>query len=231
MSRGKQKEHTLVTALLLRLLLLSGGGLSRRSSSSGGGRGISIGVGDAVLELVDLGPGVLGRDSSTEDLLVGVDDGVHDGRDSGDVSREGDAADGVDGVGQSAEQLLLADVEDGVREGLAVVVDLRDGHTVREGRDAHHVQQGGLGRTDLAAGLDELQIRRDFNGTTSDLGGDTESLEERRLTGFHTGVAGGDPDVTGGDGVGTSGRSDAVGQDLDAGLTEVGVGEDQTDVA
>lgn len=226
----KTGAHTFVTALLLRLLLLGGsslGGSSSRRSS----RSVGVGVGDAVLELLDLGPAVLGSDGDAEDLLVGVDKGVHDGGDGGEVGSERDGADGLDGGGESTEELLLADVENGVAEGLAVVVHLGDGHTVGEGRDVHHVEQGGLGGTDTAAGLDELELGGDFNGTTSNLGRDAEGLEERGLAGLHTGVAGGEVDVARGIGTSTSGGRNAVGEDLGASLAEVGVGEDQTDVA
>lgn len=44
-------------------------------------------------------------------------------------------------------------------------------------------------------------------------------------------VSGGNVDIAGGDGTGTSGSSDTVGEDLVTGLLEVGVGEDETDVA
>jgi len=58
-----------------------------------------------------------------------------------------------------------------------------NGHTVGERRDVQHVEERGFGRTDLATGLDELQIGGDFNGATSNLGRNSESLEERGLSG------------------------------------------------
>ena len=222
---------TLVTALLLRLFSLGRSSLSGSGSRSRTRSSVSIGVSDAVLELLNLRPAILGSDGNTENVLVGVDNGVHDSRDGGVVSSQRDTGDGLDGVANSVQELLIGDVENVVVEGLALVVDLRDGHTVGEGRDAHHVKEGGLGGTDLSTSLDELEIGRDFNGTTSNLGGDTESLEERGLTGFHTGVTGGNPDITRSDGTSTGRSSDTVGKDLGTGVLEVGVGEDQTDVA
>jgi hypothetical protein len=44
-------------------------------------------------------------------------------------------------------------------------------------------------------------------------------------------VSGGNVDIAGGDGTGTSGSSDTVGKNLLTGLLEVGVGENETDVA
>jgi hypothetical protein len=44
-------------------------------------------------------------------------------------------------------------------------------------------------------------------------------------------VSSGNVDIAGGDGTGTSGSSDTVGEDLVTGLLEVGVGENETDVA
>ena len=43
-------------------------------------------------------------------------------------------------------------------------------------------------------------------------------------------VSGGNVDIAGGDGTGTSGGSDTVGENLLTGVLEVGVGEDETDV-
>jgi hypothetical protein len=225
-------ETLIVGALLLGLILLLG--LLGSIGSGGGGRssrGVSIGVGDAVLELLNLGPADLGLDSDGKDLLVGVDERVHDGGQGGEVESQRDGGDGSDGLGEGLEELFLADVEDLGREALTLVVDLGNTHTVGEGRDVEHVEQGSLGGTDLVASLNELQVGGNLNSTTGNLGGDTESLEERGLTGLHAGVASGDPDVGGSDGTSTSGSSDTVDENLVTDLLEVAVGEDETDVA
>jgi hypothetical protein len=184
------EAHVLILRLLLLLflgLLLGGRGVTTGSSSRGRASGsVLVGVGDAVLELGDLLPLVVGLNGNRENLLVGVDNGVHDGRQSGEAGGQGDTGNGGDGRGESLEQLGLLDVQDGGIEGLAVVVDLEDTHTVGEGRDVQQVEQGSLGGTDLVTGLDELQVGGNFDGTTGNLGGDTESLEERGLSGFHT---------------------------------------------
>lgn len=176
-------------------------------------------------------PLVVDLDGGRDDVLVGVDQRVHDRGEGGVVDSQGDGGNGGDGAGEGLEELALLNVEDARVEGLALVVDLSNAHTVGEGRDVQHVEQGGLGGTDLGAGLNELQIGGDFNGTTGDLGGDTESLEERGLSGLHTSVSSGDEDIERSDGTSTGRGGDAVGENLLTGVLKVGVGEDETNVA
>lgn len=234
-SGGDVQETTEALILLLLLLglllLLLSSGSTRVGSSNGGGRGVGVRVGDAVLELLNLGPAVLGGDGNSENLLVAVDEGVHDRGQGGEVQSQRDGGNGGDGRSQSLEELLLTNVENTGREGLALVVDLGDAHTVGEGGDVEHVEEGGLGGADLGLSLDELEIGGDFNGTTGNLGGDTEGLEEGGLAGFHTSVASGDPDIDGGDGTSTGRGGDLVGEDDVSDLLEVTVGEDETNVA
>jgi hypothetical protein len=180
---------------------------------------------------VDGIPLVVDLDGDRDGVLVGVDQRVHDRGEGGVVDSQGDGGNGGDGAGEGLEELALLNVEDAGIEGLALVVDLSNAHTVGEGRDVQHVEQGGLGGTDLGAGLNELQIGGDFNGTTGDLGGDTESLEERGLAGLHTSVSSGDEDIERSDGTGTGRGGDAVDENLLTGLLKVGVGEDETNVA
>ena len=235
-SRRRLVEETEAHVLIGLLLLLSGssggGGLTAGGGggSDRGSRGVRIGVSDAVLELINLGPAVVGADGSSEDLLVSVDEGVHNGGKGGVVGGQGDSSDGGDGLGEGAQELLIGDVKNIGAEALTVLVDLGDGHTVGERRDVQQVKEGSLGGTDLVASLNELEVGDNLNGTTGNLGGDTESLEEGGLTGFHTSVTTGDPDIIGGDGTGTSGSSDTVGKDLLLGALEVTVGEDETNV-
>ena len=105
-----------------------------------------------------------------------------------------------------------------------------DNHSVCEGGDVQHVEEGGFGSTDLGALGDKVDIGDNFNGTTGNLGGDTKSLEERGLTGFHTSVTGRDFDINGSDGTSTSGGSNTVGENLLTDILEVIVGEDETNV-
>ena len=226
------EAHVLVRLLFLLLLLLGGRGVTTRGSGgSGSGSGVGVRVGNAVLELLNLGPAVLGLDGNRENLLIAVDEGVHDRGKGGVVGGQRDGSNTLDGRGQSLEELVLLNVEDVRAEGLAVVVHLSDSHTVGEGRDVQQVKERSLRGSDLAASLNELEVRGNFNGTTSNLGGDTESLEERGLTRFHTSVTGRNPDIARSNSTSTGRGSDTVGENLGTGLLEVTVGEDETNVA
>lgn len=156
---------------------------------------------------------------------------MNDGWQSREVHGEGDGGNSGDGAAEDLEKLLLANVQNLRGESVALVVNLGNSETVGEGRDVQHVEKGGLGRTNLATGLDELQIGGNFDGTTSNLGGDTESLEERGLARFHTGVSSRDPDIGRGKGTSTSRSGDLVGKDLVTDVLQVAIGEDETNVA
>ncbi len=166
-----------------------------------------------------------------QDLLVAVDDGVHDGWKSWEVGDQRDASNGGDCAGERLEKLLLADVKNAWWESIALVVNLRDTHTVCERRDVQHVEQGSFGSSDLGTSLDELQVGGNFNGTTGNLGWDTESLEERGLSGFHTSVTCWNVNIGGRNSTSSGGSGNLVGENLVTDGLEVAVGEDETDVA
>lgn len=230
----EETTEALITRLLsLGLLLLLLGGSGRRGiGGSGDSRGsILLRVGDTLLQLLNLGPAVLSGDGNRQNILVAVDNGVHDGRKGWEVDGKRDASDGGDGAGESLEELLLANVEDVGREGVAVVVNLRNAHSVGERRDVKHVQEGSLGSSDLGTGLNELEISGNFDRTTGNLGWDTKSLEERGLSGLHAGVTSRDVDIIWCNGASSGWGGNLVGKDLVADLLQVTVGEDESDVA
>lgn len=220
--------RVLLLGLILLLLGLSG---SWGSLSDWGGDSESLWVGDALLELLNLGPAVLSGDGNGKNVLVGVDNRVHDGWESWEVDGKGDGGDGGDRAGEGLKELLLTDVENGWWEAVAVVVDLSNAHSVGERRDVEHVQKGGLRGTDFGAGLDELELSGNFNGTTGNLGWDTKGLEERGLSWLHSGVTGWDEDIIWGDGTSTGWSSDLVGENLLTDGLQVTVGENETNVA
>ncbi len=231
---GNLTEHvseTLIGRVLLLgliLLLLSlglGGGLSDWGSDGEG-----LWVGDALLELLNLGPAVLGGDGNGNSVLVGVDNGVHDGWEGWEVDSEGNTGDGVDGAGEGLEELLLRDIQDGGWEGVASIVNLGNAHSVGERRDVEHVKEDSLGSSDLGSGFNELEVGGNLNGTTGNLGWDAKGLEERGLSWLHSGVTGWNKDIIWGDGTGTSWSSDLVGKDDATDGLQVTVGEDETDV-
>lgn len=156
---------------------------------------------------------------------------MHDGWKSWEVGGERDTGDGGDGGGEALEELALLNVEHVWWESVGIAVHLGDTHAVGEWRDVQHVEEGSLGGSDLASCLDELQVVGDFDGTTSDLGWDTKSLEERGLSWLHSSVTSWDVDIGWSNGTGTSWSSDLVGENLVTDGLEVTVGEDESDVA
>ncbi|GAO51719.1 hypothetical protein G7K_5812-t1 [Saitoella complicata NRRL Y-17804] len=174
--------------------------------------------------------GVLSGNGDTEDVLVGVDKGVHDGDNGGVVGSQGDGGNGLDGGQEVGDEDILGNVENVGGEDVTVVVDKLDTHTVGEGGDVEHVQQGSLGSTDLGTGSNDLDLGNDFDGTTGNLGRNTQSLEERGLSGLHTGVTSGDEDIGGGDGTSTGRGSDSDGGDGVTDGLQVTVGENETGV-
>lgn len=231
----ESESHVVILRVFLLRLLLGGGRVSGwcvgGGDSSWCGASVFVWVCDAVLKLLNAFPLVIGTDGNGQDVLVRVDNGVHDGCKGWEVDGEGDGCDGGDSGAESLEKLGLFNVENGWLENLTVIVDLADTHTEGEWRDVQHVEESGLGGSHLGTSLDELQVKGNFDGTTGNLGWDTESLEERGLSGFHTSVTSWDVDIERSDGTGTSRSSDTVLENLLTGLLEVGVGENETDVA
>jgi len=173
----------------------------------------------------------IGSDRDSEQVLVRVDDRVHDGRQGGDTGSERDGSNGLGSREETVQKGLFLDIKNVGRENGTVVVDLGDGHTVGEGRDVEHVQQGSFGSSDPCTGLDDLNIGNDFNRTSSNLGGDTKSLEERSLSGFHTGVSTWNVDIVGSDGTGSSGGGDDVGNNDFSDILQITGSENETDVS
>lgn len=174
---------------------------------------------------------VVGSDGNSQQVLERIDERVTDRGDGRETSGQRDGGNGSDTVHERVDQDLFFNVQDGGAEDVAVREDLNDAHTVVERRNVQHVQQGGLGGTDLGTGGDDLNVVDDFNRTSSNLGGDRKRLEERRLSGFHTSVTGGDPDVDGGDGSRSSRSGDLVGDDDLSNVLQVTRGEDETNVS
>jgi hypothetical protein len=139
---------------------------------------------------------------------------VYDGWQGREVGSQRDASNGGDCTREGLEKLRFLDVKNVGWEGVALVVDLGDTHTVGEWRYVQHVEKRGLGCSDLAASLDELQVGRNFNSTTGNLGWNTEGLEEGGLSGFHTSVTGRDEDIGRSDCTSSGWSSNLVGENL-----------------
>ncbi|KAH3666860.1 hypothetical protein OGAPHI_003309 [Ogataea philodendri] len=143
---------------------------------------------------------------------------------------KGDLGDGGDGRHEVLDQLVIGDVQDGRWEHLAIVVNLNNSQTVGERRDVQHVQQRSLGRSDLLVLGQDLNVGGNFNGTSGNLGWNTQSLEERGLTWLHTGVTSWDVNVSWSNGTGSGWSGNLVVQDDVSDRLEVGVGEDETNI-
>ena len=126
---------------------------------------------------------------------------------------------------------MLVDVQHTGRESGTITIDLSDGHAVCERRDVEHVEQSGLGWPDFRAGHHDLDIGHDFNGTTSNLGGDRKGLEEGGLARLHASVSSWNDDIDRRDSTSTGGSLDLVSGDDVTDFLEVARGEDEADVA
>lgn len=150
---------------------------------------------------------------------------------SGVVDSHGDGSNVLDTGHQVFDQGRVFDVQNFGREQSTVIVDLSDGHTVGEGGDVQHVQKSSFGGTDFLTDFNQVDIRSNFDSTTSNLGGDTESLEERGLSGFHTSVTTGDEDITRGHSTGFSRSLNTVSNDLVTNGFHVTIGKDESNVS
>ena len=156
---------------------------------------------------------------------------MSDGDESRVLESEGDGGNGLDTGKEAVDEVVFINIQDRGFEHVALVKNLDHGHTVRERRNVQHVQEGCLGRSNTGTGDDDALVGNDFNGTTSDLGGDTEGLEEGRLAGFHSGVTCGHSDILGGESTSPSGSSDLVGGKEVTDVFQIRVGENEADVA
>lgn len=173
----------------------------------------------------------VGSKGNCEQVLVCVDDRVHDTDDGWVLGCERDAGNVSYGRHELSEKDVLGDVEDLWAKDLAVVVDGDNLHPVGEWRDVQHVEQGSLGSTDLGSLGNDLDLRDNLDGTSGNLGWNTESLEERGLRWVHSGVSGLDEDIERGESTCTGWGSDGVVDNLLSDVLEVTVGEDETHVS
>lgn len=229
----EHSSESLISGILslgLLLSLLFSGSWGSLGGSNRCGGSVGVWVGNAVLQLINLSPAVFGSNGNGQNVLVAVDNRVHNRWKSWEVGSQGDSSNGGDGTAESLEKLGLLNVENTWWESVTIIVNLGDTHTICERRDVQHVKKGSLGSSDLGTSLNELQVSGNFNGTTGNLGWDTESLEERGLSWFHTSVTGWDVDIGRGNGTSSGWSSNLVVEDLVTNGLEVIVGEDETDV-
>ncbi len=103
----------------------------------------------------------------------------------------------------------------------AVIIHLLDDQPIREGRDvgAH-----------LVSRFDQLNVAQDFNGSSGDLGGDSQSLEEEGLLWTKPGVLNRDGHLTQGDGTSAGSSGHFVCQQQIPDLSQILLGEDEAHV-
>lgn len=75
-----------------------------------------------------------------------------------------------------------------------------------------------------------MDLSRDFNATTDNLGGDVQGLEEGGLTGVTTGRASGDEDIAGSQHTRTRSGRHLVRDEQIANLLQVVIRENETDI-
>ncbi|GMR33466.1 hypothetical protein PMAYCL1PPCAC_03660 [Pristionchus mayeri] len=182
----RTESHVVVGLLLLRC---GGcGGSSCCDGSSGSGEG--SGVGEVGLDLLGRLEGDVGDGCDSEHVLESGGEGVGHGSSRGVLDGKRHGGNVADSLEEAGTELRGGEVEDLRGVDRSVVVDLEDNQTVRERGDSQHVEQGSLGSSDLVAGGDEVVLIEDLNGSSGDLGGDLESLEERGLLRSQSGVLG-----------------------------------------
>jgi len=76
--------------------------------------------------------------------------------------------------GKVSQERISFDIENGGGENITRVIDLEDNHSVGEGGDVQHVEEGCFRGTDFETLVNEMDFIDDFNGTTGNLGGNTE---------------------------------------------------------
>ena len=223
-----------IVLLLFNLGGGSSGGRGRGGSRSSGGRGSSSGVGlrvgDHVLKLLSLLDGVVSSNGDGEDVLVGIDEQVGEGSDGGEVDLEGEGGNASNTSRDSRDDLGISDVEDLRLEDVSVIVDLKDGETIREGLDVEELEERSLRRTDLISDADDGDVGGDLNLTLGNLGRDVKSLQERSLSGLETSVTLRNGDIERRDGSRLSGSGDADLHKLITAVRQLLLGEDETNV-
>jgi len=212
-------------------LLGWGGGLSWGSLlSNWSGTRKSGWIGQVSLGLLGSLETDIGGAGDSNKLLESVGNAVWGGGDGWVANVQGSGGNIVDSLHESLSDVLLGDVEDFWVENASLLEALLADETVAEWRDFEHVQEGGLGLTDLLAGFQQRNVGHDFNATSSDFGLDVQGLEEAGLLWTETGVLSFDSNINWGDGAGSSWGGNLVGLDLVSDVFEIAVGEDKTDV-
>merc|ERR1719189_3316611 len=201
------KAHVIVFFLRLRFRSLCSSSLSRCGSSSE-----LAWVSKELLEHLSLLEGDVGHSGDSQEVLHAIDHAVGHRGDGRVGHGQGQSSNICNSCHELCLQVIVSDVQDLWVKHRARVIHLLHNKPVGEGGDLQHVEQGGLGHTDLVPGSDKMDITGDLNSTLGNLGWNLQSLEERSLLGPHTGVLGWHHDIQWGKSSGLSRSSHLVGQ-------------------
>jgi len=143
-------------------------------------------------------------------------------------------ADSGDARNTKSEELL--DVVETHIKNLAVIdktviVDNSGDKTISERKDVKLGKKSGLRSTDTLTSMDEDLIGKDLDLTLVDLSGNAESLEEGSLSGLHTSGTSRDNNVVGSNNTNLGRGTNLQRSDEVADLSEITLGEDETNVA
>ena len=163
-------------------------------------------------------------------MLEGVEHGVVHGSLGGVAAGKGDGSDVLDTDTEGSKDGLGGNGENGSGVQFAVVKDVLDVHLVLERSDLELVEEGSLTGGDLLVSLDDQDFGDDLDLTLDNLGGDVQVLEEGGLLGVHTGGAGGDGHISGGEDTNLGGGLSDLGVKNFLDVSEVTVGEDHAGV-
>ena len=165
-------------------------GSGRRSSSSGGSGRKSSGVLENLLDLLGLGEIIARFNGDGEQVLEGICEDVGKRSLVGDSCGKTNGSNVLDGRTEEAADICGGDIQDGGRQNRAVIVNLADDETVREGADVELVQQSHLRSLAFVALGQDRNVAHDFDGTLVNLSRDLQGLKKRGLCGLKTSGAG-----------------------------------------
>merc|ERR1712235_110398 len=209
----EETETHVIIFILFFLFNLGGcGGSSIGGGSSNGGSGGELAwVGQELLELLGLLEGDLRDGGHGQEVLHTVGDAVRSAGYGWVSNLETDGGNVPNSAHEHVLDVVVGDVKDLGAEHGAGVVDLLDDEAVGEGRDLQHVEEGGLGGSDLVLLLDDVHILDNLNCTLGNLGWDGQSLEEGSLLRAHTSVLSWNCDINRSNGTGLGWSSLLVG--------------------
>jgi hypothetical protein len=120
---------------------------------------------------------ILCFDRDSKEILVAVDQAVADRNNGGVSSCQTDTSDVLNGSGEVAQERRFFNVEDAGSEDVTRIEDLLNNHTICEGRNVQHIEKGCFRSTDFGSLVNKMDFIHNFNGTTGNLRGNSESLK------------------------------------------------------